>query len=115
MPSSPRIELKGAAAPAKSTAGPAGPAALSIKINARLSRKERGFDIYEGVAVMGEQLRMGPTDSNAGCQAMCRDTPGCAAATYNDFFRGKNVACLIYRDATDLIKAPTSTLMVRGD
>jgi PAN domain len=88
---------------------------LSVKISAKLSRKERGFDIYEGVSVMGEQLKMSATDSHAGCQAICMNTPGCAAATYNDFFRGKNVACLVYRDVTDLMKAPTSTLMVRTD
>src|SRR4029079_2125025 len=34
------------------------PPALSIKIGARLTRKERGFDIYEGVSVTGEQLKM---------------------------------------------------------
>ena len=51
----------------------------------------------------------------AGCQAICRNTPGCFAATYNDFFRGKNVACLVYRNVTDTMRAPTSTLMVRGE
>ena len=86
-----------------------------IRIGAPLSRKEPGFNIYEGVAVMGTQLRMGPATSSAACQALCRDTPGCGAATYNDFFRGKNVACLIYCDVTDTTKAPTSTLMVRSD
>jgi hypothetical protein len=87
----------------------------AIKVAAPLSRKERGFDIYEGVAIMGEQLKMSATDSSAGCQQICRTTPGCVAATYNDFFRGKNVACLVYREIGDLMKTPTSTLMVRTD
>jgi hypothetical protein len=86
-----------------------------IKIAAPLSRKERGFDIYEGVAIMGEQLKMSATDSSAGCQLICRNTPGCVAATYNDFFRGKNVACLVYREVGDTMKTPTSTLMIRTD
>jgi len=86
-----------------------------IKIAAPLSRKERGFDIYEGVAIMGEQLKMSATDSSAGCQLICRNTPGCVAATYNDFFRGKNVACLVYREVGDIMKTPTSTLMIRTD
>ena len=43
---------------------------------------------------MGDQIKMSATDSSAGCQAVCRNTPGCFAATYNDFFRGKNVACM---------------------
>jgi hypothetical protein len=64
---------------------------------------------------MGQQLKMSATDSSAGCQAICRNTPGCAAATYNDFFRGKNVACLVYRDVTSTMRAPTSTLMIRSD
>ena len=88
---------------------------LTAKIVAPLTRKEKGFDVYDGVAVMGDQLKMSATDSAAGCQAVCRNTPGCFAATYNDFFRGKNVACLVYRDVTDTMKAPTSTLMVRSD
>jgi uncharacterized caspase-like protein len=99
---------------------PAVPAATdakrpAIKVAAPLSRKERGFDIYEGVAIMGEQLKMSATDSSAGCQLICRNTPGCVAATYNDFFRGKNVACLVYREVGDIMKTPTSTLMIRTD
>ena len=91
------------------------PKRLSVNIGVPLTRKERGFEIYDGVAVMGETLKMSATDSSAGCQVVCRNTPGCAAATYNDFFRGKNVACVIYRDITDVMKTPTSTLMVRSD
>ena len=88
---------------------------LPAKLNAPLSRNERGFDIYEGVSVIGDQIKMSATDSSAGCQNVCRSTPGCVVAAYNDFFRGKNVACLIYREATDVMKSPTSTMMVRGD
>jgi len=88
---------------------------LTTRIVAPLTRKEKGFDIYEGVAVMGDQLKMSATDSAAGCQAVCRNTPSCFAATYNDFFRGKNVACLVYRNVTDTMRAPTSTLMIRGE
>jgi hypothetical protein len=87
----------------------------AIKVAAPLSRKERGFDIYEGVPIVGEQLKMSATASSAGCQLICRNTPGCAAATYNDFFRGKNVACLVYREVGDIINTPTSTLMIRTD
>jgi uncharacterized caspase-like protein len=104
----------GAAPPAEASAH-AAPRKLSVRIGAPLTRKERGFDIYEGIAIMGEQLKMSATDSSAGCQAVCRNTPGCAAATYNDFFRGKNVACMVYRDVTSTVRAPTSTLMIRSD
>ena len=88
---------------------------LTVKIGVPLSRKEKGFDVYEGVAVMGPSIKMSATDSSAGCQAVCRNTPGCLAATYNDFFRGKNVACQVYREVTDTMRAPTSTLMVRSE
>ena len=81
----------------------------------RSRRKEKGFDVYDGISIMGEQIKMSATDSSAGCQAVCRNTPGCFAATYNDFFRGKNVACIVYREITDVMKAPTSTLMVRNE
>ncbi len=84
-------------------------------IRAPLSRKEKGFDIYDGISVIGGQIKMSATDSSAGCQVVCRNTPGCYAATYNDFFRGKNVACVVYREVTDVMKTPSSTLMVRSD
>jgi hypothetical protein len=104
-----------AAQPSEASVPGGGAKRLKVKIGVPLARKEKGFDIYEGVSVMGEQLKMSATVSSAGCQDICRNTPGCFAATYNDFFRGKNVACLVYRDVTDTMKAPTSTLMVRSD
>lgn len=64
---------------------------------------------------MGGQIKMSATDSLAGCQIVCRNTPGCVAATYNDFSRGKNVACSVYSDVTNTMRTPSSTLMVRGD
>ena len=88
---------------------------LTTRIVAPLTRKEKGFDIYDGVSIMGDQIKMSATDSSAGCQAVCRNTPGCFAATYNDFFRGKNVACLVYRNVTDTMRAPTYTLMIRSE
>ena len=103
----------GAALPTE--AARAAPTRLQVKIGVPLARKEKGFDIYEGVAIMGQQIKMSTADSSAGCQAVCRNTPGCFAATYNDFFRGKNVACMVYRDVTDTMRAPTSTLMIRSD
>ena len=101
--------------PAEAAAPQAAPRRLSVKIGVPLARKERGFDIYEGVSIMGETIKMSATDSSAGCQVVCRNTPGCIAATYNEFFRGKNVACIVYKDVTDTMRAPTSTLMVRSE
>jgi len=93
-------------------------AARAPRLPAKLgspTRKEKGFDIYDGQSIMGDQIKMSSADSSAGCQAICRHTPGCIAATYNDFFRGKNVACLIYSTVNDVMKTPTSTMMVRGE
>lgn len=104
----------GAALPANLPATPqAKPVAASIR--AQVSRKERGFDIYDGIAIIGDQIKMTATDSSAGCQNVCRNTAGCTAATYNEFFRGKNVACMVYRDVTDVMKTPSTTTMVRTD
>jgi hypothetical protein len=86
---------------------------LPATLNALLSRQERGFDIYEGVSVTGDQIKMSAADSPAGCQAVCRNTSGCIAATYNDFFRGKNVACMVYGNVTGTTKSPSSTMMIR--
>lgn len=74
---------------------------------------EKGFDIYEGVSAMGEQIKMSTADSPAGCQVVCSNTPGCIAATYDEFFRGKNVACLVYRAVRSTMKSPSATMMVR--
>lgn len=93
-------------------------AARAPRLPAKLggpNRKEKGFDIYDGVSIMGDQIKMSSADSSAGCQVICRNTPGCVAATYNDFFRGKNVACMIYGSVNDVMKTPTSTMMVRGE
>jgi hypothetical protein len=89
--------------------------ALPLRLGVSLARKEKGFEIYEVVSVIGDQIKMSATDSSSGCQVVCRNTPGCVAATYNDFFRGKNVACLVFREVTDVMKSATSTMMVRRD
>ncbi|MEQ1615747.1 MAG: caspase family protein [Hyphomicrobiaceae bacterium] len=88
---------------------------IAAKIGIPPSRKERGFEIYDGLSVMGDQIKMSSADSPVGCQAVCRNTPGCAAAIYNDFFRGKNVACTVYRQITNVMKTPNSMIMVRGE
>ena len=105
----------GALLPAEATAARSQAGLPPLTVRAQLTRQERGFDIYDGVALMGDQIKMSATDLADGCKVVCRNTPGCRAATYNDFFRGKNVACVVYRDAGDVIKTPTSTLMVRTD
>ncbi|MEQ1694575.1 MAG: caspase family protein [Hyphomicrobiaceae bacterium] len=88
---------------------------IAAKIGVPMSRKEQGFEIYEGVAVMGDQIKMSSADSASGCRAVCRNTPGCAAAAYNDFFRGKNVACQVYREINSVMQTPSSIIMVRGE
>ncbi len=88
---------------------------LPIKIDGLLSRKDPGFDIYDGLSIIGDQIKMSATDSSAACQAICRSTQGCIAATYNEFFRGKNVACMLYREITEVMKTQTSTMMIRSD
>ena len=88
---------------------------IAAVVGGQPNRRDNGFAIWDGVSVMGGQIKMSATDSLAGCQIVCRNTPGCVAATYNDFFRGKNVACSVYNDVTSTMKAPSSTLMVRSD
>jgi uncharacterized caspase-like protein len=79
------------------------------------SRRDKGFDIYDGLSAMGEQIKMSTADSPTGCQAVCRNTPGCAIAVYNDFFRGKNVACQVFRELTNTMRTPSALMMVRTD
>jgi uncharacterized caspase-like protein len=104
------------------TSAPGEPAAphtpakqIAAVVGVQPNRRDNGFEIWDGVSVMGAQIKMSATDSLAGCQIVCRNTPGCAAATYNDFFRGKNVACTVYSEITNTMKVPSSTLMVRGN
>jgi uncharacterized caspase-like protein len=96
-------------------AGPPPPAdgRLPRRFSERLSRTERGFDIYDGVSVMGDQIKMSSADSPTSCQTVCLHTPGCIAATYNEFFRGKNVACLVYGRVSSTMRMPSSTMMIR--
>jgi len=109
-----RSGVRTGAAP-REEATPSRPERLSYAIPVPPNRKEKGFAFYEGLSVMGEQIKMSATDSPAGCLVVCRNTPGCQVAAYNDFFRGKNVACSVYRDITNTMKAPSATLMVRGE
>ena len=99
----------------EASAAPTTTGSLPESIRATLTRKERGFDIYEGVSVMGDQIKMSATDNPNSCQVICRNTPGCVAATYNEFFRGKNLACQVFRNVKDVIKTPSATMMVRTD
>ena len=77
------------------------------------SRREGGFDLYDGISVMGQQIKMSTADSPADCQVICRSTPGCVVAVYNDFFRGKNLACQVYNEISSTMKMPSGTTMVR--
>jgi uncharacterized caspase-like protein len=96
---------------------PVDPAArrLPSSFKGKPSRREKGFDIYDGVEAAGDKIKMTSADSPAGCQVVCRHTPGCVIANYNDFFRGKNVACFVYREITAARKSSSSTMMVRTD
>jgi uncharacterized caspase-like protein len=82
-------------------------------IRVPVSRREGGFDLYDGISVMGQQIKMSTAGSPADCQAICRSTPGCVVAVYNDFFRGKNLACQVFHEISDTMKAPSGTTMVR--
>jgi hypothetical protein len=103
---------EGTSLPGEVSAAPA--PRLPAKLGNGPSRREKGFDIYDGFTIMGDQIKMSSADSSAGCQVICRHTPGCVAATYNDFFRGKNLACQVYRNVNDVMKLPASTMMVRA-
>lgn len=87
---------------------------IAAKIGVPANRNEQGFAIYDGLQVIGDQIKMSAADSPNGCRAICRNTPGCAAAVYNDFFKGKNVACQVYREISDVMKTPSSMIMIRG-
>ena len=88
---------------------------LPVKLDGLLTRKEPGFEIYDGLSIIGDQIKMSATETSAACQAICHATSGCVAATYNEFFRGKNVACIAYREVTDVMRSATSTMMVRSN
>lgn len=107
------VKPDGAAGP-QASASRAGPP-VSIGMGVPLSRRDKGFDVYDGIAVIGDPIKMSATDSSAGCQAVCRNTPGCVAATYNEFFRGKNVACQVYRSITDVVKTPSASVLIRSE
>jgi uncharacterized caspase-like protein len=80
------------------------------------TRRERGLDIYEGVTiVMGKQIKMSTAQSFNECNVICRHTPGCVAASYNEFFRGKNLACQVFEEVSSTMKAPTATTFVRRE
>lgn len=105
----------GTSAPSEQSAATSAVNKIAVVVGAQPSRRDKGFQIWDGVSVMDGQIKMSATDSMAGCQTVCRNTPGCVAATYNDFFRGKNVACSVYSNVTSTMKVPSSTLMVRSD
>ena len=90
-------------------------AAATLKLGTPSGRGQ-GFESYDGVGVMvGDQIKMGASDSVDGCRAVCRNTPGCKIAVYNDFFKGKNVACQIYGGVSTTIKMPSATMLVKSE
>jgi hypothetical protein len=109
-----RAGFRPTAAPTDSVAAGA-PPRLPATFTQAPSRRERGFTIYEGQSIIGSQIKMSATDSVAGCINVCRNTEGCTAAAYNAFFRGKNVACTVFREISDVIATPTGTMIVRGE
>ncbi len=90
---------------------------VALKLGVAPIREERGFAIYEGSRIEGDQIKMSNADSLASCQVVCRNTAGCVAATYNEFFKGKNVACLVFRSVSGLseVKDGTTTTAVKVD
>ena len=87
-----------------------------VNLGAPVARKQQGFDVYEGSAVMmGDQIKMSTTDSVSGCRAVCQNTPGCNIAVYNEFFKGKNLACQVFLNVSSVIKTPSATMLVKNE
>lgn len=109
-----RSGVRGATPAPKAEGGdPEASRRIAGKIGVPASRSEQGFAIYGGVQVVtGDQIKMSSADSPNGCRMVCRNTPGCAAAEYNEFFRGKNLACQIYRDIGDVVRSQSSTILI---
>ena len=86
------------------------------QISVPLTRKERGFDIYEGALISGKQIKNGAADSVAGCQVVCRNTPGCIAANYNDSLRSSAMSCEVFSQVTKIVVySRTVIAIVRND
>ncbi len=105
----------GTAVPTEQSAVQAAARRLPPDLKGPPSRKERGFDIYDGRAAMGQQIKMSSADSPGACQVICRNTPGCVFAVYNELFRGKNLACQVYREITNTMQTPSASIMIRMD
>ena len=105
----------GTALPSEQSAVQAAARRLPPDLKGPPSRKERGFDIYDGRSAMGQQIKMSSADSPGACQVICRNTPGCVFAVYNEFFRGKNLACQVYREITNTMSTPSASIMIRTD
>ena len=106
----------GAKAPEKAVAVAGVARPLPASLTGTKSRKDNGFELYDGVGVLtGDLIKMSSVDSAAGCQTVCRHTPGCTSVAYSEFFRGKNLACQVYRSVTETIKIQHTTIMVRTD
>ncbi len=105
-----RSGVRTAPAVAQPAAAVTAPAALPTTP----SWQKLGFDVYEGLEIMGEVIKRTNVDSAAGCLNVCRNTARCVASLVDATGAGKVLRCTALGSYSGPSAKPGFTAIVRS-
>lgn len=82
------------------------------------SRTKQGFDFFEQTFAVGKMIKQADADSADGCMVVCRNTPGCKAASYSQLTPQSKRMCIIFESIQSTAAhtlSGTSVVIVRQD
>ncbi|MEZ5852387.1 MAG: caspase family protein [Hyphomicrobiaceae bacterium] len=105
---------------APGTAGTARNAAVALVppnllFSGQKARTERGFTVYDRASLDGRVIKKAAADTRQACGVVCRNTPGCVAASYVKR-RGWREACTVLETVTGATSGQSdATALFRRD
>lgn len=85
---------------------------------AKPSRSKQGFDFFDGMVAVGTMLKSATADSADGCMVVCRNTPGCTAASFSKLSPESKPTCIAFETVQSTAPhklSGTSIVLLRRD